>query len=57
MTKKDFILIANILNGSLYKGYFNEKYGIEDIMEHFAKELEKTNEQFDRDKFLKACYK
>jgi hypothetical protein len=30
---------------------------VEDIIDTFAKELEKTNEQFDRDKFLKACYK
>jgi hypothetical protein len=56
MTKKDFTFIANVLNHCINKDYFMNNY-VEDIIESFAKELAKTSEQFDREKFLKACYK
>ena len=47
MTKKDFILIANVLN---------EGNASLELIEAFARALQFTNAGFDSEKFVKACH-
>lgn len=58
MTRKDFILIASVLNSSM----IDAKMGTEEdvifmitLCGNMADELADTNKQFDRMKFLTAC--
>lgn len=55
MTKKDFELIARVLDTVANKTYIgNEK--LENVYaKKFADELEKVNPRFNREKFLQAC--
>jgi hypothetical protein len=50
MTKKDFQLIANIINSGVMAHPKKKQVAIK-----FADELSKTNNLFNRSKFLKAC--
>jgi hypothetical protein len=53
LTKKDYELIANVLNN------FHNPFDSDDILIHvsraMANKLENENPLFDRTKFLKAC--
>jgi len=58
MTKKDYELIASVLNNAM----INASNGTEDDIEFvtgicndMADELEPTNKYFDRNRFLQAC--
>jgi hypothetical protein len=59
MTRKDYELIAGILNNSIYTANkFKEEQGkswVEHIALEFADSLGTTNPRFDRDIFLTAC--
>lgn len=58
MTRKDYVLIASILNEYVIKAsYGNDEdvQFIKDLCESFADELAKTNKLFNRVRFLKAC--
>ena len=54
MTKKDYVLIAEVLNK-----FPRLDYGVESVLEELAEEmadaLALTNPRFDRAKFLTAC--
>jgi hypothetical protein len=53
MTKKDFELIASVLNTYLHR---RDDNGWEtDIVRDMANALRATNKQFNRDKFVRAC--
>jgi hypothetical protein len=60
MTKKDYILIANVLHTSLTAATlgFGKTQSLEDIIvdiaDYMAEELYEDNPRFDRDKFLDA---
>ena len=56
MTKKDYILIAAILNKHAKHEYFAETL-FDDVIADFAEALKKENSSFDKEKFYKACYK
>lgn len=56
MTKKDFELIATILNKHAKHEYFAETL-FDDVIADFAETLKKDNPLFDKEKFYKACYK
>lgn len=63
MTKKDYILIAQVINKTKPKEenyrspveYGIRQYHFDRLCFLFADALEAENEKFDRDKFLKAC--
>lgn len=48
MTKKDFALIASVLNHTVHSSH-------EDRCIAMANSLAKTNPRFDRQKFMEAC--
>jgi hypothetical protein len=52
MTKKDYILITNILLTG--KDYI-DKTAYFTLCQRFTNELKDDNPNFDKDKFLKAC--
>jgi hypothetical protein len=52
MTKQDFELIARILR--THRDDFGRKR-LERVAQDFADDLQGTNPQFDRARFLKAC--
>jgi hypothetical protein len=53
MTKKDFILIAQVLKASSTSPM--NRCVIKDIALTFASELQKTNPRFDTKRFVEAC--
>jgi len=57
MTKKDYILIAEVIKKEAKKWEANSKYAfaIDCIASNLATELQQTNPKFDRIRFLKAC--
>lgn len=58
LTKKHFEAIAQILKGyTKHRADFDApvNYLLDCLVGDFANYLEKQNEWFDRDKFLKAC--
>ena len=60
MTKKDFEMIASVLNGSrlvMVEGDYMRGYekAIKDISDTFATALAAMNPRFDRARFLAAC--
>ena len=52
MSKKDFVLIADVINSS--RNTENNKL-MDEVAVNFANRLKTTNPLFNRDKFLKAC--
>lgn len=50
MTRKDFVLIANVL-----RDHVLEKGSAEDVTRALANELRVTNPNFDKQRFLAAC--
>jgi hypothetical protein len=60
MTWKDYMLIADVLrydmdHAELYPDVAIRKAGCADRAKRMARELSKTNPNFDRDQFLKDC--
>ena len=55
MTKKDFQLIADVLNASR-TGPANRMV-VKELAVTFASELAKTNPRFNKELFVKACLK
>jgi hypothetical protein len=59
MTKKDFVLLADMIRNSYNRFEKNEDYSAAQAIEFLAYELSKklgsTNENFDKDRFLIAC--
>lgn len=53
MTKKDFELIAKAIN----EIKFDDKFHQLGLAQHFAGRLQKTNPNFDAERFIKACIK
>lgn len=53
MTRKDYVMIADILKGQ--QKAHNDLETIEEIAYSFADVLEEDNPRFDRHKFLVAC--
>lgn len=45
MTRKDYVLIAKIIREN----------GLFEVAEKFAEGLQEKNQNFDRERFLKAC--
>ena len=56
MTKKDFELIASILNKHAKREFFAETL-FDNVIQDFAEKLKQSNKLFDKEKFYKACYK
>lgn len=52
MTRKDFVLIANIINHLNFKDENKEL-----IAKEFADNLKATNAAFDKQRFIEACMK
>jgi len=52
MTRKDYVLIANLLKNANEDNYDN---ALTPIIKWFADDLEKDNPRFDRARFLSAC--
>lgn len=58
MTKKDYILIAEAIEGTLNNSYQweqREKEAIHEVAERIAEALQKDNTRFDSIRFLEAC--
>lgn len=58
MTKKDYILIAKAVKEArddVQNAPHNEKYIVSTVAFALARELEKDNSRFDRQKFIEAC--
>lgn len=58
MTRKDFKLIASVLNGAMqnWEGFTPEaEEAVRGIAKSMATKLQDTNPLFDRAKFLDAC--
>ena len=57
MTKKDFILISEVLKGLFDDGAhaLDNENDCWAVAERFAKELAKQNPRFDKARFMKAC--
>lgn len=55
MTKKDFILIAGILNRAFNATRGEEQGAVLAIIAEFAAKLPATNPQFDAARFVYAC--
>jgi hypothetical protein len=53
MTRKDFELIASTLK--TFREYADDRSAIDALSRDFADRLKATNQQFNRDKFLRAC--
>jgi hypothetical protein len=53
MTRKDYVMIADILKGQ--QKAHNDLETIEEIAYNFADVLEEDNPRFDRHRFLVAC--
>ena len=51
MTARDFWLIADVL-----RSITAERPSMNVVVERFADELEHTNQTFNRDMFIKACF-
>jgi len=56
MTKKDYILIADVLN-SMYNDTDKHKDIIRETADRMSNALKVENELFDEFKFISACYK
>ena len=52
MTRKNFELIARVIKNA---DEVADEWAREALAEMFARELATTNENFNRDRFLKAC--
>jgi hypothetical protein len=52
MTRKDYVLIANLLKNANEDNYDN---ALTPLIKWFADDLEKDNPRFDRARFLTAC--
>lgn len=55
MTKKDFELIAAVLNVNYRNARGDELGAIECVISDFARELQRTNPRFDAGRFIYAC--
>jgi hypothetical protein len=57
MTKKDFQLIADVLNAHHKQPGPVPEFTVQAIAVSLASELAKTNERFNKERFVKACLK
>lgn len=55
MSKKDFELIARVLDGQRARSNTSELWRLDETARAFASELASTNPRFDRAHFLRAC--
>jgi hypothetical protein len=57
MTRKDFVVISNVLRDARVSGDPSaaDLALLDDLCKHFAQELSFTNPNFDRGRFLTAC--
>jgi hypothetical protein len=53
MTRKDFELIARVVNA--HRQYENDYNNVDQLAHDMADALRATNQQFNRDRFLKAA--
>lgn len=57
MTKKDYELIAQVLNTFAHVERENVPFMMDDIISSMSVALAKDNERFNKDIFYSACYK
>jgi hypothetical protein len=55
MTRKDYILIAEVIRASKLSWAGNNNYLVDDISRALADTLEQDNPRFNRARFLTAC--
>ena len=57
MTKKDYVLIASVLNTCIKEHNLQQLAVIDRVITSLAYELAKDNPRFNKDTFYDACYK
>lgn len=55
MTRKDYVMIAEVLKRSSEGGIFEKPLPIKDLVYRFADKLHQDNPRFDRERFMEAC--